>query len=132
MTVEVSIQAIAYNMNDVSSLVKNAVSSELGAANEIIDDGSSNAQISVSNADLSTGDFSANVTTTAYVSSKLNINQIKGKLEGDSEQAANSYITGLSGVNSVKFQFWPSFLKIFPRLKSNIYITTEVANNAGN
>jgi hypothetical protein len=132
MTVKVSVKAVAYNMNDVSELIKAEVASQLGSAKQVIDDGSEDADISIDSSDLVNGTFRGSIDTNAFVASKLDEGAIKTELTGDSAKKADDYLKGLEGVEQTKLDFWPSFIKIFPRLKSHIYLTIEVADNTSN
>lgn len=132
MTVKVSVKALAFSMDDVNSLIKAEVEKQLGSTKQIIDNGSGEATIDINTNDLTNGKFTASVETNAYVANKLDQNKIKTELTGSSATKAENYLKGLEGVENVKLEFWPSFIKIFPRLKNHIYITVEVANNSTN
>jgi hypothetical protein len=132
MTVKVTMEAIGFSMNDISSLISSEVKNQLGSTKQIIDDGSKDATIVIDSSDISTGAISGTITTTAYVSSILNQNDIQINLEGLSDAKATNYLAGLDGVQSSKLEYWPSFIKSFPRIKGHIYITIQVANKPGN
>ncbi len=132
MTVKVTMTAIGFNMNDVSSLITAEVNRQLGSTKQIIDDGSKAAQIAVDSSDIGTGAISGTITTTAYVSSKLDENNIKINLEGLNDSKATNYLAGLDGVQSSKLEYWPTFIKSFPRVKSHIFISVQVADSSKN
>jgi hypothetical protein len=126
-TVKVSIKAIAFSVNDVSSLVEADVERQLGFAKEVIDSGSDDATVSVVSSDLATGDISATVSSIALVSNRLDQEKIKADITGLGANAAETYLKGFEGVSSVEFNFWPSFIKIFPRMANHIYLTVSTA-----
>lgn len=132
MNVKVSVKALAYNMNDVSELIKAEVSSQLGDTKQVIDDGSKSADITIDSSNLANGTFKGSIDTSAFVASKLDEGAIKTELTGYNAKKADDYLKGLEGVEQTKLDFWPSFIKIFPRLKSHIYLTIQVADNASN
>lgn len=132
MTVKVKISALAYNANDVNELVKAEVERQLGGAKQIIDDGASGADVSISEHDFEDGTFSGSVKTEAYVSSKLDQDKIKTELTGMSAGKASEYLKGLDGVEDAKFNFWPPFIKYFPRLANHIAITIQVSEGSTN
>ncbi len=131
MTVKVSVKALAYNMDDLSELIKTEVERQMGSSKQVIDNGADSADISIDSHDLVNGKFSGSINTSAYVANKLDENQIKTELTGTGASKADEYLKSLEGVEETKLDFWPSFIKIFPRLKSHIYLTIEVADNSG-
>ncbi len=132
MTVKAAIKALAYNMNDINTLVKASVEKEYGYSKQVIDSGSKNSEVVIASSDLAAGTFSGVAKTTAYVASKLDENKIKGELSGMSATKATNYLKGLEGVESVNLEFWPSFLKYFPRLNNHIYTKIEISKNSSN
>ncbi len=130
MTVKVSMKALAFSVDDVSDLVSADVERQLGFAKQVIDSGSSSATVSVSASDLETGSLSATVKSTALVSAKINQDKVRAELTGLTAVKAENYIKGLEGVNSFKFDFWPSFLKIFPRISDHILLSVEIATTS--
>lgn len=131
MTVKVSEKGLAYNLADVSNLVKADVNKEFGFAKQIINDGSTSVDVSIADSDLAAGAFSGTVKASPYVSAKLDLENIKSEIVGQNQAKAENYIKGLDDVTNVKTDFWPSFIRIFPRLKNHIYLTVEVANPEG-
>ncbi|MDD5693613.1 MAG: baseplate J/gp47 family protein [Patescibacteria group bacterium] len=132
MTVKATVKALAYNMNDISALIKADVEKEYGFSKQVVDNGSNNVEVSISSSDLATAKISGTAKTNAYVANKLNESQIKDELKGTSSTKATNYLKGLEGVEDVKLQFWPSFIKYFPRIKNNIYIKIEISDNSNN
>jgi hypothetical protein len=132
MTVKVTMKAIGFSMDDISSLITAEVNRQLGTTKQIIDDGSKAAQISVDSSDIGTGNISGTITTTAYVSAKLDEDNIKVNLEGLNDAKAKNYLAGLDGVRGSQLEYWPTFIKSFPRIKSHIYITVQVADSSKN
>jgi hypothetical protein len=128
MTVKVSIKALAFSSGDVSKIVKADVERELGFAKKIIDDGTADLSVNVDEANLDNATLSGTIKTNVYVSSKIDENQIKTELNGLSESKARSYLTGLDGVQEVRLEFFPSFIKSFPRLGNHIFLSIQVAD----
>ncbi|MEI7690540.1 MAG: hypothetical protein WCI63_02865 [bacterium] len=132
LTTKVSIKALAYNMDDINKILKAEVERQYGYAKQIVNDGVKTAEVDITSSDLATGKFSASVKTDAYVASKIDQSQIKDELKGKSASKATDYLKGIEGVEESKFQFWPSFIKFFPRLKSNIYLSIQIPEGSKN
>lgn len=132
LTTKVSIKALAYNMEDVDKIVKAEVERQYGYAKQIVNDGVKKAEVEITSSDLATGKFTATVKTDSYVASKIDQNQIKDELKGKSASKATDYIKEIEGIEESKFQFWPSFIKRFPRLKSNIYLSIQISEGSKN
>jgi hypothetical protein len=130
MSVKVTAKAIGFNMNDVSSIINAEVTRQLGFTKTIIDDGSKTAEISIDSSDITTGQISGTIKTNAYVSAKLDENTIKIELVGLNDAKASNYLAGLDGVTSSKLEYWPSFIRSFPRLKNHILLTVTVDDNS--
>jgi hypothetical protein len=128
LTVKVSIKALAFNLNDVGSLVKAEVERQLGFTKQIVDDGSKDATIAVDSFDIKDGSVQGSIKTSAYVSSKFDENQIKDELIGMTGTKAENYLQGLDGVDQAKVEFWPPFIKIFPRIKNHIFLSIQVSD----
>ena len=127
--VKVSITALAVSLNDVGELIKSEVERQYGVSKDIIDNGSNEADISVTTQDAKTGAFTATVKSEAYLSAKMDQANIRDELVGINAAKAENYLKGLEGVESVKFEFWPPFIKLFPRLKDHIFIKIQVSDN---
>lgn len=132
MTVKVTTKAIGFNVNDVSSIISAEVTRQLGFTKSIIDDGSKSAEITVDSSDIATGKITGTIKANAYVSTKLDDKNIKIELAGLNDSKAKNYLQGLDGVDSVVLEYWPTFIKSFPRLKNHIYLTISVADSARN
>ncbi len=132
MTVKVTTKAIGFSINDISSIISSEVNRQLGFTKQIIDDGSKTAEIGVDSSDLATGKISGTIKTTAYVATKLDENNIKIELVGLNDAKAKNYLSGLDGVDDTKLEYWPTFFKSFPRLKSHIFLSIQVADDARN
>jgi len=132
MTVKVTTKALGFSMSDISSIISAEVNRQLGFTKSIIDDGSKAAEIGVESSDIATGKISGSIKTNAYVSSKLDENAIKVELVGQNDAKATNYLAGLDGVSSSKLEYWPTFIKGFPRLKSHIFLTITVDDSSRN
>jgi hypothetical protein len=130
MTVKVSVKALAFNSDDVSKLIKADIEKEYGYSKQIVDDGSKEAEVEIISSDLVAGKFTGTAKTNAYVANKLDEKQIKDELKGTNSVKAENYLRGLENVKDVKLQFWPPFPKIFPRVKSHIYLSIQVAEKS--
>ena len=130
MTVKVTIKALGFNLNDVSKLISSEVERQLGFAKSIIDDGSKTAEIALDASDLTTGKISGTIKTTAYVSTKLDEKAIKIELSGLNNAKATNYLTGIDGVESITVEYWPTFIKSFPRIQSHIFLTIQVSDSS--
>jgi len=132
MTVKVTTKAIGFSINDISAIISAEVNRQLGSTKQIIDDGSKTATVVVDSSDIATGIISGSISTNAYVSAKLDENDIKINLEGLNDAKATNYLAGLDGVSSSKMEYWPTFIKSFPRLKNHIFVSIQVADNSKN
>jgi len=132
MTVKVTTKALGFSMNDVASIITAEVNRQLGFTKSIIDDGSKSAEIGVDSSDIATGKISGTIKTNAFVSSKLDENAIKVELVGLNDAKATNYLAGLDGVSSTKLEYWPTFIKSFPRLKNHIFLTVTVDDSSRN
>lgn len=132
MTVKVTAKAIGFSMQDISTIITAEVNRQLGSTKSIIDDGSKTAEIVVDSSDIATGKISGTIKTNAYVSSKLDESAIKIELAGLNDSKAVSYLAGLDGVSSSKIEYWPTFIKSIPRIKSHIFLTVTVDDSSRN
>ena len=132
MNVKVGVKALAVNLKDLSAIIKAEVNRTLGSTMTIIDDGSKTVEFKVDEASLETGKLSGTITASAYVATKLDSDKIKTELEGLNDSQATNYLKGLDGVVDVKNEYWPPFIKSFPRIKNNITVTILVAPSTGN
>ena len=132
MTVKVTAKAIGFSMNDVTSIITAEVNRQLGSTKSIIDDGSKSAEIGVDSSDIATGKISGTIKTNAYVSSKLDEAAIKVELSGLNDAKATNYLAGLDGVSNSKLEYWPAFIRSFPRIKSHIFLTVTVDDSSRN
>jgi hypothetical protein len=132
MTVKVSVRAVTLNAKDLVEIVKAEVNRQLGVTRQIIDDGSGKLEFRVDNADLETGKVTGTITTTAYVANKLEQDKVKAELTGLNNTQASNYLMSLDGVESSKLEYFPPFLKSFPRIKNNIILTITVSDSSRN
>jgi hypothetical protein len=130
LTVKVEIKALAVSDSDLGKLVTTDVSGSLGNAKTVIDDGSTNVNFQIDNADITTGKVSGTLTTTAYVANKLDQNAVKTQLEGLNDAQAVNYLKGLDGVSDVQNSYFPPFLRSFPRIKEHIILNIQVDNSS--
>ena len=130
LTIKMTAKAIGFSMNDVQSLVTAEVERKLGYSKTIISNGSESAEIGLDSSDLTTGEIYGTIKTIAFVSTKINEDAVRVELIGLSDSAAQEYLTGLDGVESARIEYWPSFFKNFPRLKTHIYLSVDVAESS--
>ena len=128
--VKISVRALAISNNDLSALIKYEVKRQLGGTKEIIDDGSGVVNLAVDAANLDEGTLSGTITTTAFVAPKLDKEKIQINLEGLNNSQAKSYLLDLDGVGTVELEYFPSFIKSFPRLKNHIYVNVKVSDSS--
>jgi len=132
MTVKVAAKALGFNVNDVSAIVTAEVNRQLGFTKSIIDNGSKTAEIGIDSSDIATGKISGTIKTNAFVSAKLDESAIRIELSGLNNAKATNYLAGLDGVASSTLEYWPKFIKSFPRIKSHIFLTVSVADSSRN
>ena len=123
-------KALGFNVNDVSVIISAEVTRQLGFTKSIIDDGSKTADIAIDASDITTGKISGTIKTNAYVSAKLDENAIKIELAGLNNAKATNYLAGLDGISSSKLEYWPPFIRSFPRLKNHIFLTVSVDDSS--
>ena len=116
---------LAYNKDDLNKMVFDNLKSKTGPGKQILEDKLDNADITVDNVDLSKGTISGEAAASLHLGTKIDENQVKTSISGDSQQKAEDYLKGLGGIDSVQIDFFPSFLHQIPRIKSHIYIKTE-------
>lgn len=127
LSVKVRKKALAFSLDDISNIIKAEVSRQLGLDKQVVDDGASNATMKIDSSDYTAGTLSGSIKTDAYVSSKFDENSIKNELVGKDATAADKYLKGLDGVQETQLEFFPSFLKLFPRITSHIFLKISVA-----
>lgn len=127
LAIKVKVSALAYKADDLSNLIKSEVERQLGFSKKVVDDGANEAKVAVENIDKEKVTIDGTIATDAYVSAKFDPEEIKGELVGQNAIKAENYLKGIEGVDETKFDFFPSFLKIFPRIKNNIKLNIEIA-----
>ncbi len=130
ITVKLSVKAVAVSLKDLSELVKAEVNRQLGSTLTIVDDGSSTLELKVDSSNLETGKISGAVSTTAYTSVKLDESKIKAELTGLNNTQAANYLQSLDGVDSTKLEYFPPFVRSFPRIKNNIYLVITASDSS--
>jgi hypothetical protein len=122
---------LVFKDDDLKKLAEGVLGDEIGSTKEIVEKESLTSSSEFTDADYDKGQMHARLTGEAYVATKLEQEKIKSRLTGDSENTALDYFKSVDGVDEVSIKFFPGFYKRIPRIKSHIYIKTEVNKNQG-
>ncbi len=125
LSANVSYKALAYKKDDLNKLVYNNLKSQTGPGKQILEDKLDNVDVTINDVNLDQGTISGEAAASVHLGTKIDQNQVKTEISGESAQKAKDYLAGLDGVDSVDMKFFPSFLKSIPRIKSHIYIKTD-------
>ncbi|HSX03035.1 MAG TPA: hypothetical protein VLI05_07060 [Candidatus Saccharimonadia bacterium] len=118
---------LAVKKTDYAAVVEAQEQKQIGAQNQIYDNGLSTAQLTPGPPEAS-GRQSFQLTTQAYDGLKLDktqiADQLKGKRYGDASEAAGQ----LPGVQRVEISLWPAWVTRLPGRASQIHISIQVAS----
>jgi hypothetical protein len=128
LSLKVSYTELAINQNDYHNLIRAQEQKQVGAANQIYDDGAGGAKITAVK-DAGTNGF--HVTAEAYAGAKIDqaavAKQVTGKQFGEAADIASH----LPGVDHAQISTWPSFNTHLPRITSHIKVEIKVAGVGG-
>ncbi len=120
-----SFTGLAYNKDDLNKMAYDSFKSKTGPGKQILEDKLDSVNVTLDNVDLTKGIISGEADASLHLGAKLDEDQVKTSISGDSQQKAEDYLKGLDGVSSAELSFFPSFLHQVSRIKSHIYIKTE-------
>jgi hypothetical protein len=131
LAIQVSYTELAVAKSDLSALAESQESQQLGAQNQIYDDGSDDLQFTSLGQPQSSGAQKFKAAATAYAGTKINTTalaqQLKGKKEGDAESVAGQ----VSGVTRATVSLSPGWVTSVPKITSHIHISIKVSNPSG-
>jgi hypothetical protein len=128
LTVQVTYTEIAVNTKDYQAYVQTTEQKQVGAANQVYDNGLGSAQVAPEGAANGTVQgFS--FATTAFGGPKLDTTQIAAQLAGKQYSAAGDIANGLPGVQTSDISIWPGWVGSMPHVKNHIKITISVAKS---
>ena len=126
LTVQVTYSELAVNMSDYKQMIDAQEASQVGAGNQIYDDGYSQIAVTQSGTGAN-GAQSFHITTVAFSGPKIDTasvaNQVAGKKYGD----AIDYAKGLAGVSDASISIWPAWASNLPTRPGKIHVTIKVA-----
>jgi hypothetical protein len=126
LSIKVNYSVLAVKSSDYKALIEAQETKQVGAENQIYDDGLDAAQLTVSDKD-SSGRQTFHLTTEAYGGRKLDkagiAKQLKGKRFGDAADLANR----LPGISKAEIALWPGWSSNLPARPDKIKIVIEVA-----
>lgn len=126
LTVKANVKALVFKEDDLAKLAESVLGDQIGAGKEIVEKDSLISSTTFTDADYDKGQMHAALSGEAFVAAKIDQEKVKIQLSGDSETSAQSYLTGLDGVDSTEIKFFPGFYKRLPRIKNHIYIKTSL------
>lgn len=126
-TIKATGNAIVFNQDDLLSLAEQVLANKIGDGREIVEKDSLVSEAKFTKADFEAGTLNATLAGEAYIATKIDEEDFKIQISGVSESEAYDYINGIDGVESVEINFFPSFYKRVPRIKSHIYLKVEIS-----
>ncbi|HEX3081832.1 MAG TPA: hypothetical protein VHQ86_01120 [Candidatus Saccharimonadia bacterium] len=127
LSLKVTYTVLAVKQSEYSALVEAQEQKQVGAQNQIYDNGLKNAQVTASDKD-SMGRQNFHLTTEAYGGAKLDKAAIAKKLKGQRYGDAASTASGLPGVTRADISIWPGWVSSMPSRTDKISITIQVAS----
>lgn len=126
LTVQVTYSELAVKTSDYKQMIDSQEASQVGAGNQIYEDGYSQLMITQSGTGNG-GSQSFHVTTEAFSGPKIDTaavaKQVAGKKYGD----AIDYAKGLAGVSDDSISIWPAWSSNLPSRPDKIHVTIKVA-----
>lgn len=119
-------KALIIKEADLLNLAENSLKQEIGDTKEIMEKDALVSKTLVTAADFKTGKFEATLAGEAYIATKLVAADLAANIAGDSIDSAKKYLMDQDGVLDVQTRVFPSFNNRMPRVKSHIYIKTEI------
>jgi hypothetical protein len=126
LTMKATYTELAVKTTDYSEVIKAAEQKQVGAQNQIYDDGIKTATVTLSSK-TPAGRQSFHFTTDAYGGAKLDIAQIKTQIKGKRYGDASDYLSKLPGVVRNDIALWPAWSSSLPGSPAKITITIQVA-----
>ncbi len=128
LTLTVTYTELSVSKTDYTNVVKAAEQKQIGAANQIYDDGLGNADVTQTAADPA-GRQTFHLTTTAFSGAKLDKAAIAAQLAGRKQGDANNLASALPGVQRTDINLWPAWSTSLPHRAGKITIVIQIAGN---
>lgn len=125
-TVKIKGTALIISRDDLTALATEALKNSIESHKEIVESSSLISSTKISDFDSDKGLFKANLSGEAYIATKIEEEEIKNAINGDSEASAIDYLSQIDGVDEVNIRFFPSFYKRIPRINKHIYFKIEI------
>lgn len=130
LTIKATYSMLVVSTDDFAKMVREQEQKQVGAHNQIYDDGIDSAKVTVGKKEPS-GKRLFGFQTDAYSGAKLDTtqvaNQLKGKRYGDAADIASK----LPGIERAEITIWPSWSSHMPRFTNKIKIEIKVSNIRG-
>lgn len=125
-TIKLKGVALSVIQEDIKSLAENKLKQEIGETKEIVEAGSLISATKVTDFDAEKGELAGDLTGEAYIATRINKDDIRNSINGESGDSAKAYISEIEGVDSVEISFFPRFYNRISRLNNHIYIKIEI------
>ena len=130
ISLKITYTELAVKKADYKSLLDSLELKQIGANNQIYDDGIASIKVS-SNGKDAAGRPYFNFSALAYGGAKLDATTIATQLRGKKYGEATTLAGGLPGVDHVEINVWPAWSTSLPKRPSRIHVTVSVANSKG-
>ena len=127
LTLKVTYSVLAVKKADYQALIQSQEQTQVGAQNQVYDDGIGAAQVTTAGDKTSSGTQVFHFTTEAYSGTKLDKTAIVTKLKGQRFGDAKNTATGLPGVTRADINISPAWVSKLPSRADKITITIQVA-----
>ena len=127
IVMKITYTELAVKQSEYRSLIHAQEQKQVGAANQVYDDGLSAAQLSLTGDKEASGRQTFHLTTEAYGGSKLDKPAIASKLKGLRFGDASTAAQGLPGITRADISISPGWVSKMPSRTDKITITIQVA-----
>lgn len=126
ITAKYSAKAITIKDEDLKKLAEKVLADQIGSQKEIVEGESLVSSTEFIDADFEKGIMNARISGEAFIATKIDQDKLKTELSAEKDSRALEIINELGGVEEATVKYFPSFYKRVPRIKSHIYIKTEI------
>ncbi len=126
LQLKVTYTVLAVKTSDYQAFVNAAEQKQIGANNQIYDNGLGSAQLTSTGQD-SSGRPTFHLNTTAFSGAKLSTTQVASQIKGKRYGDAASYASGLPGVQQATISIWPAWASSLPSSTGKIKVVIQIA-----
>jgi hypothetical protein len=130
LSLKITYTVLAVKKSDYKAMLVGLETKQIGAKNQIYDDGASAAKVT-SNGKDGAGRPNFNISALAYGGAKLDTAAIGKQLKGMKYGEASALAGGLPGVDHAEINVWPAWFTSLPKRPTRIHVTVSVANSKG-